>query len=144
MKKTVYWANRQTIPHIKLLTWLKWLFGLFSGLNTIVAAIYAQAKYGDKIRTIGLVIGAMLLIITYCKATSPHKGYRDTSATIADGCMFCIISVALLCFFPAWKLIILFCTEVVVIFIVSFFQSAKKRKGNTKGAKCRLMRKKNG
>lgn len=127
MKKNVYWANRQTIPHIKLLTWLKWLFGLCSGLNTIVAAIYAQAKYGDKIRTIGLVIGAMLLIITYCKAISPYKGYRDTSATIADGCMFCIISVVLLCFSPAWKLILLFCIEVVVILVVILCNLRKKR-----------------
>ena len=120
VKKKDFWANRQTVPHIKLLTRLIWLFGIFSGLNVIVTAACAHGVYGGNKLYSGLVIGAILVVITYCKATSPTKGHRDVYATISDGCLFCIITVTLMVFFFTWELSVLLGVEIIVILAAIF------------------------
>lgn len=120
MKKEYdFWANKKTIPNLKLYTQLIGVIYGTLGLNFLICFLYC--KYALKLEYAGLilVLSILMFVITPVAMTDEKRQDRDLVAVITYGIMHAVCTIGIIALLRFRILIVLYLIEIlIVIFLI--------------------------
>lgn len=127
-KKYDFWANKKTIPNLKLYTILTGVWFGTLGINFLIVFFYWKYVLNYEFANLVLILSIIMFLLVPIAITDPKKESRDLLATVSYGILHTVCTLASIIISRCWYLVGIYILELFVVLIILLKSIRRKSK----------------
>lgn len=126
-KKYDFWANKKTIPNLKLYTILTGVWFGTLGINFLIVFFCWKYVLNYEFANLVLILSIIMFLLVPIAITDPKKESRDLLATVSYGILHTVCTLASIIISRCWYLVGIYILELFVVLII-LLKSIRRKK----------------